>query len=326
MLQLRGAPGLVVLVLAVALLASPANAAAVPPPSLATEQLLAGSDSPGGSGLFMANFACNADQSGQISFSATGVAAGPYPGTFTEKGTVQVGPGTPTGAGPVTSLTTDFQIASGTTLVVGTKTLLVSPVDSGACADFGALGFDVLFTSQVSYTATIELSDGSLFEDSGTGTAQGESAVAGGFLAVGPPPASVSAFGESFDVSNGVVPLAGSGHVTGGGWILGPTLMDRVSFGFEAKLNPSGLHATCTVIDHVTLAQIKCQTIDSLVVVGTHATFTGDATVNGASTRYRIDVDDLGEPGSLDTFAIQLGNGYTADGRLMGGNIQIHSR
>jgi hypothetical protein len=101
--------------------------------------------------------------------------------------------------------------------------------------------------------------------------------------------------------------------------------MNRVSFGFEAKLNPNGLHATCTVIDHATLAQIKCQTIDSLVVVGTHARFTGVATVNGMSTPYQIDVDDLGEPGSLDVFAIQLGNGYTAGGPLLGGNIQIHT-
>jgi hypothetical protein len=325
MLRLQGALGLFVLVLGGAAgLAPPAGAAVVPPPSLATEQLLAGPDSPGGSGLFMSTFTCNADQSGQISFTTTGMAVGPYPGTFTEKGTVQVGAGTP--AGPVTSLTTDFQIASGTTLIVGTKTLAVSPTDEGACADFGFLGFDTLFTSQVSYTATIELADSSMFQDSGSGSVHGESAVVGGFLAVGPPTTGVSEFEESFDTSNGVVPLGGSGHVTGGGWILGPTGTNRVSFGFEAKANPNGLHATCTVIDHATLAQIKCQSIDSLVVAGTHATFTGDATVNGTSTSYRIDVVDLGEPGSLDTFAIHLGNGYAASGRLMGGNIQIHSQ
>jgi hypothetical protein len=319
MLQLRGMLSLVVLVLCAAALPPPAGAAPIPPPSLAGEQLLAGPQSPGGSGLFMANFACSVDQSGQISFSAAGVAVGPYPGAFTEKGTVQVG------AGALTALTTDFQIASGTTLVVGTKTVLVAPANAGACADFGGLGSDVFFTSQVSYAATIELADGSLFMDSGAGSAHGESAVVGGFLAVGPPSADVSEFEESFDASNGVVPVAAGGHVTGGGWILGPTLTNRVSFGFEAKLNPHGLHATCTVIDHAAPAQIKCQTIDSLVVVGTHATFTGTATVNGTSTHYRIDVDDLGEPGSLDTFAIQLGNGYVAGGRLLGGNIQIHN-
>ena len=321
MLRLRGVLGLVVLVLGAVVLAPAAGAAVVPPPSLATEQLLAGPDSPGGSGLFMTTFTCNADQSGQISFTTTGIAVGPYPGTFTEKGTVQVG----AGAGSVTSLTADFQIASGTTLVVGTKTLLVAATNAGACANFGGLGFDMVFTSQVSYTATIELADGSMFQDTGSGSVHGEDALMGGFLAVGPPTGDVSEFEESFDTSNGVVPVGGSGHVTGGGWIVGPTGTNRVSFGFEAKANPNGLHATCTVIDHATLAQIKCQTIDSLVVSGTHATFTGTATMNGTSTHYQIDVDDLGEPGSLDTFAIHLGNGYSASGPLMGGNIQIHT-
>jgi hypothetical protein len=122
------------------------------------------------------------------------------------------------------------------------------------------------------------------------------------------------------------VPLASPGHVTGGGWILGPSLTNRVSFGFEAKANPNGLHATCTVIDHATKSQIKCKTINSLLVTGTHATFSGNATVDGVTTTYRIDVDDLGEPGTYDVFKIQLGNGYVAAGTLLGGNIQIHKQ
>jgi hypothetical protein len=78
------------------------------------------------------------------------------------------------------------------------------------------------------------------------------------------------------------------------------------------------------VIDHPTKTQIKCKSVTSLVVVGTHATFFGQATVNGVATDYRIDVDDLGEPGTSDTFKIQTGTGYTAAGTLRGGNIQIH--
>jgi len=33
---------------------------------------------------------------------------------------------------------------------------------------------------------------------------------------------------------------------------------------------------------------------------------------------------DNGEPGTKDTFAIQISNGYQATGALAGGNIQLH--
>lgn len=317
------------LVVGAIVVASPAGAVTAMPPSLVGEQLFAGLDSSGGRGTFMTNFTCNADQSGQITFSASGVAVGPYPGTFVESGSLTIGPGTLPGAGPVATLTTDFEISSGTTLITGHKTVLVASTNQGACATFGDLGSDVFFVSQVSYTATITLSSTSAFQDTGSGSVVGHNALAGGvfFLAVGPPEGSASLFEESYDTSNGVVPLAtGGGKVTGGGWILGPTLANQVSFGFEAQTNPNGLHATCTLIDHATKSQIKCKSIDSLVVTGTHATFTGDATVDKSTTRYQIDVDDLGEPGTLDKFRIALGNGYVAGGTLLGGNIQIHKQ
>ena len=317
------------LVLGAIVVASPAGAVTVPPPSLVGEQLFAGADSTGGQGTFLTNFTCNADQSGQITFSANGVAVGPYPGTFVESGSVTVGSSTLPGAGPITTLTTDFEITSGTTIVTGHKTVVVAPTNQGACATFADVGSDMFFVSQVSYTATITLSPTSAFQDTGTGSVVGHNALAGGvfFLAVGPPEGSVSLFEESYDTSNGVVPLAiGGGKVTGGGWILGPTLANQVSFGFEAQTNPNGLKATCTLIDHATKTQIKCKSIDSLVVTGTHATFTGDATVDKSTTRYQIDVDDLGEPGTFDKFRIVLGNGYVAGGTLIGGNIQIHKQ
>jgi hypothetical protein len=46
--------------------------------------------------------------------------------------------------------------------------------------------------------------------------------------------------------------------------------------------------------------------------------------VNGVPTTYRIDVDDLGEPGQdRDTFSITTATGYTASGPVTKGNIQI---
>ena len=52
----------------------------------------------------------------------------------------------------------------------------------------------------------------------------------------------------------------------------------------------------------------------------------GTATINGAgSFQFRIDVKDLGEPGTNDTYRIRLSNGYdSGEKKLEGGNIQIH--
>lgn len=121
-----------------------------------------------------------------------------------------------------------------------------------------------------------------------------------------------------------ILPATTPGQVTGGGWIL--VGGEQVSFGFNAQSKDVGDAAkgNCNVIDHGTTMHIKCATVDSLVVAGTHATFFGQATVAGVATNYRIDVDDLGEPGTGDTFTIQTDSGYVAAGVLQGGNIQIH--
>ena len=61
-----------------------------------------------------------------------------------------------------------------------------------------------------------------------------------------------------------------------------------------------------------------------MVVVGTHATFRGTATVNGVATTYVIDIDDLHESGSGgDTFKLVTPL-YSVAGPLTQGNIQIH--
>jgi hypothetical protein len=121
-----------------------------------------------------------------------------------------------------------------------------------------------------------------------------------------------------------MLPATTPGQVTGGGWITVDG--NRVSFGFNAQSAAAAGAAkgNCNVIDHATKTQIKCKTVDSLLVTPTHATFFGQATTDGEPTDYRIDVDDLGEPGLADTFKIQTDSGYTAAGTLRGGNIQIH--
>jgi hypothetical protein len=118
-----------------------------------------------------------------------------------------------------------------------------------------------------------------------------------------------------------VLPLATAGQTTGGGqiaWVSGP-----VVFGFNAQNVNGRLKGNCNVIDRASRLQIKCLSVATLVISGTHATFFGEATVNGVATTYRIDVDDLGDPGiGRDTFKLQTDAGYTAAGVLTAGNIQ----
>lgn len=58
----------------------------------------------------------------------------------------------------------------------------------------------------------------------------------------------------------------------------------------------------------------------------THVTILGNATIDGSGTfAYRIDMNDVGEPGVSDTYRVRLNNGYdSGDSRLELGNVQIH--
>jgi hypothetical protein len=129
---------------------------------------------------------------------------------------------------------------------------------------------------------------------------------------------------EATAVKAWVVPASTPGQVTGGGQIVPVARAEEVSFGLEAK-NGSKLAATCSVVDRALDVHVKCLDATALVQSPTHATFFGNATVNGIATTYRIDVDDLGQPGAgKDTFQIQTASGYTTGGVLARGDVQIH--
>jgi len=57
---------------------------------------------------------------------------------------------------------------------------------------------------------------------------------------------------------------------------------------------------------------------------GNQAHLTGTAKNGKAKLSFTVDVTDNGEPGTLDTFSIQVSNGYSASGNLTDGNITIH--
>jgi len=109
-----------------------------------------------------------------------------------------------------------------------------------------------------------------------------------------------------------------AGHVTGGGYV------GDVAFGFTAKGDGDAIRGDCRVADRGANVQVRCLDVISLVVIGTHATLRGNATVNGVATTYVIDIDDLDESGrGRDTFKLVTPL-YSVAGPLTQGNIQIH--
>lgn len=117
------------------------------------------------------------------------------------------------------------------------------------------------------------------------------------------------------------------GSVNGGGWIrVGE---GRADFGFSVR-SSAGVQAPSghlTYIDHANSIKVKATSIDSLTIIGNQASIQGSATVNdGREVTYYVVVADNGEPGrGADTFSINLSNGYSASGALVGGNIQLHN-
>lgn len=117
---------------------------------------------------------CNPLGSSTFTFTVTGEAFGPYPGTFTETGTLTLGP---FGTGPfaATSFESTFTINSTAGTVTGSKSLTAAgaPTSLGLCgtAAFPTGGANSLhFDGTLSYTANITTPTGS-------GTDSGESHV-----------------------------------------------------------------------------------------------------------------------------------------------------
>jgi len=129
------------------------------------------------------------------------------------------------------------------------------------------------------------------------------------------------------DITCAGCPAPVGDFVTGGGWITGPSGA-RANFGVAGGIKNGGLWGHLTYIDHGTNGvKVKGTGVTSYEVIGpTSRRISGTAEVNGVSGSYTVDVTDAGEPGRDDTFSITLSNGYSASGKLAGGNIQLHAK
>jgi hypothetical protein len=118
--------------------------------------------------------------------------------------------------------------------------------------------------------------------------------------------------------------------ITQGGWIIAAN-GDRASVGGNARVREDGsVDGHENYQDHGPAQPRHVQSIELTAVTCsedlTAAAIFGRATVDGAGDFvFRIDVTDMGEPGSNDTYGITMSDGYASgQQRLQGGDVQIH--
>ena len=112
-------------------------------------------------------------------------------------------------------------------------------------------------------------------------------------------------------------------RVTGGGTINVVGGIGTFSFIVQRQASTGQLGGQLQYFNHASGAQVRSETITSLMIVGNTATFGGTCTVNGAPCTFTVNVTDNGEPGTTDTFTISVDGGPTEGGTLRSGNILI---
>jgi hypothetical protein len=133
---------------------------------------------------------CDTTGSSTIAFTVSGVATGPYPGTFSAAVVMRIGPQTGAAAalglrgGSIASYREAFQIQSPNGTVVGTKTLLADVGNLGQCREFNGEqpadypipgvnlnGYLYGAVAQLSYEAVVQQGRGRAAVDRGTSRA-----------------------------------------------------------------------------------------------------------------------------------------------------------
>jgi hypothetical protein len=124
-----------------------------------------------------------------------------------------------------------------------------------------------------------------------------------------------------------VLPESTAGcKVTQGGQIIASN-GDKATFGGEAQVTTS-IKGQEQYTDHGPAARLDVHSTSLLAVVCSSSTASifGQGTLAGSGTMaFRIDVKDLGQPGSGETYRIRFSNGYDSGEQVLaGGNVQIH--
>jgi hypothetical protein len=112
--------------------------------------------------------------------------------------------------------------------------------------------------------------------------------------------------------------------LTGGGYIFVDQQQNRGSFSIEITVDPSGrINGKAAYQDHSTSLDFRTVLITTALFNSNTVTIQGTGTANGITTSFQITVQDS-DPSGQDTFSIQLGTGYSKNGPVQGGTIEIH--
>lgn len=128
--------------------------------------------------------------------------------------------------------------------------------------------------------------------------------------------------------------------ITGGGWVLGDTGA-KVNFGAHGGCKNGAFWGHVNVVDHsynppghLKSTRITGYLMDPALPNARDICGEGEVSVNGTrfTTRFRVRMEDNGEPGGADRFGLHLANGYILTTRELGppgpmgggGNIQLH--
>jgi hypothetical protein len=259
------------------------------------------------------SYSCHPDGVSSATMTASGIATGPYPGTFTASVTATFGPFSisPEGVvsgGQVLSWQEYFTIDSVLGQITGTKTLPSPPGNTLGFCDFPGGALVQVLADNLAYEAHLQ-------DQTDRGTAGAGFSYLGVF-------GTSSVFGEIFTS----IPTTTPGKATGGGQlgkVDASTKDAATTFAFTAYSDPKlGIHARCNVQNND--VKILCRDATAYQQVGNSAEVTGPAIVNNTETWYQINVQDNADPGAgADTFSILTGIGYSVGGVLTQGNIQV---
>jgi virginiamycin B lyase len=121
------------------------------------------------------------------------------------------------------------------------------------------------------------------------------------------------------------LPVVTAGQAAGGGQLAGTDGVHQIAFGFTAKSDAEEVKGNCQLVDQANNLNMHCQSLSALTISGNTASIFGTATINQGTdpVAFRIDVTDNGEPGTTDVFKFTTSVGYSAEGTLDSGNIQL---
>lgn len=128
--------------------------------------------------------------------------------------------------------------------------------------------------------------------------------------------------------------------ITGGGWIIGDSAQ-FINFGAHGGCKHGAFWGHVNVLDHgfnppghLKSTEITGYLWDPAFPNARDICGIGEVTVNDSrfTVRFRVRMEDNGEPGGLDRFGVRLSNGYNQSTRELGppgprgggGNIQLH--